>query len=87
MKMSDIEDLIKYSIDQDYSKANQVFGEIMSIKMNDLLDQEKVRLANSIYNGDTDDEDLDLDDEDLDEDEDDDDWEEIDLTDDDDEDE
>jgi hypothetical protein len=80
MKMSDIEDLIKHSFDQDYNKANQTFAEIMAVKMNDLLDQEKVRLANSIYNGDTSDEDLDLDD-------DEDDWEEIDLTDDEDDDE
>ena len=78
--MSDIEDLIKHSFDQDYNKANQTFAEIMAVKMNDLLDQEKVRLANSIYNGDTSDEDLDLDD-------DEDDWEEIDLTDDEDDDE
>ena len=70
--MSDIEDLIKHSFDQDYNKANQTFAEIMAVKMNDLLDQEKVRLANSIYNGGDEEEteeDLDLDDEDIDSDE------------------
>ena len=46
-----IQDLIKASLDKDYNHANKIFGEVMTIKMSDLLDQEKVRLADQIYNG------------------------------------
>ena len=41
-----IQDLIKASLDQDYNHANKVFGDIMTIKMTDLLDQEKVKKLN-----------------------------------------
>jgi uncharacterized protein involved in tellurium resistance len=56
--MSEIKDLIRHALDQDYNKANDTFGEIMSIKMTDLINQEEIKVANSIYNGveDTDDE-------------------------------
>ncbi len=43
-------DLIKHALDQDYNKANEIFGEIMSAKMNDMLDQEKISMADKIYN-------------------------------------
>ena len=46
-----VQDLIKYSIDQDYTQASKTFGDIMTIKMNDILDQEKIRLSDQIYNG------------------------------------
>ena len=46
-----IQDLIKASLDKDYNHANKIFGEVMTIKMTDLLDQEKVKLADQIYNG------------------------------------
>jgi hypothetical protein len=45
-----IKDLIKASLDKDYNHANKIFGEVMTIKMSDLLDQEKVKLADQIYN-------------------------------------
>ena len=51
-----IQDLIKYSLDQDFTKAGKTFGEIMTLKMNDVLDQEKIRLSDQIYNGVEDDE-------------------------------
>ena len=44
-------DLIKAALNKDYNHANKRFGEVMTIKMSDLLDQEKVRLADQIYNG------------------------------------
>ena len=44
-------ELIQMALDQDYNNANKTFGEIMTIKMNDLLDQEKIRLSDQIYNG------------------------------------
>ena len=49
--MSDIKDLIQHALDQDYNKASEVFGNAMSVKIQDVLDQEKVKLANQIYNG------------------------------------
>ena len=45
-----IKDLIKASLDKDFNHANKIFGEVMTIKMSDLLDQEKVKLADQIYN-------------------------------------
>ena len=75
--MSDIENLINQAFNKDYNAAGESFVDIMNQKMSDALEQEKIRMANSIYNDDIEDEDLDLDDEDED------DWEEIDLTDDD----
>ena len=75
--MSDIENLINQAFNKDYNVAGESFVDIMNQKMSDALEQEKIRMANSIYNDDIEDEDLDLDDEDED------DWEEIDLTDDD----
>ena len=59
-----IEDLIQYSIDKNYTQANQTFSDVMTIKMSDLLDQEKIKLADQIYNGvedDPDEEQLELD--------------------------
>jgi len=66
----EIKDLIRHALDQDYNKASQVFGEIMTIKTTDLLNQEEIKVANSIYNGvedsEEDDEDVEIDDADLD---------------------
>ena len=45
-----IQDLIKNAIDKDYNKANQVFGEVMTIKLSDLMDQEKIKMADQVYN-------------------------------------
>ena len=61
-------DMIQHALDKDYNKANDIFGEIMAQKVNDVLDQEKIKLADQIYNG-AEDEDqqleLDLEDEDV----------------------
>ena len=51
-----IEDLVKHSLAQDYNKANEVFGTVMTTKLADVLDQTKVKLAGQIYNGDPEDE-------------------------------
>ena len=63
-----LEDLVQHALDQDYNKANQIFGDLMGTKITDVLDQEKIRLADQIYNGVDEDEEqleLDLEDEDL----------------------
>ena len=60
-----IQDLIKASLDQDYNHANKVFGEVMTIKLSDLMDQEKVRMADQVYNGAPEEEEADPSEEDL----------------------
>ena len=62
-----IEDLVKHSLAQDYNKANEVFGNVMTTKLADVLDQTKVKIAGQIYNGDPEDEDDPLNDEDFEE--------------------
>lgn len=64
-----IDDLIKHSLAQDYNKANEVFGNVMTTKLTDLLDQQKVKIAGQIYNGDPEDEEDPLSDEDFEQDE------------------
>lgn len=60
-----ITDMIQYALDQDFNKANDVFNNMMTVKMSDVLDQEKIKLADQIYNGaeeeDDDEEQLELD--------------------------
>ena len=51
-----IEDLVQHSLAQDYNKANEVFGNVMTTKLADVLDQTKMKLAGQIYNGDPEDE-------------------------------
>lgn len=81
--MSEIENLIQHALDQDYNKANQIFGDLMGEKIDDALEQEKINIANQAYNGidseeeiddedieEFDDEDFDEEDEDFEEDED-----------------
>lgn len=63
-----IEDLVKHSLAQDYNKANEVFGNVMTTKLTDVLDQTKMKLAGQIYNGEPEDEDDPLEDEDFEED-------------------
>ena len=46
-----VRDLIQQALDQDYTKAGKTFGDVMTVKLDDLLDQEKIRLADQIYNG------------------------------------
>ena len=35
-----IEDLIQHSLDQDYNKANEIFGSVIGTKLDDALEQE-----------------------------------------------
>ena len=59
-----LHDLVQHALDQDYNNANKVFGDLMTVKLNDIMDQEQVKLASQIYNGETEEEpDPDLDDE------------------------
>lgn len=69
---STVQDLIQAALDQNYNHANEVFGNLMGQRMTDALEQEKIAVANQIYNGKEPEEelDLDIDDEDLEVDED-----------------
>lgn len=63
-QINPIEDLVNYSLNQDYNKANQIFGDLMGEKIADTLEQEKIKVANAAFNGyeePTDDESLDTD--------------------------
>ncbi len=53
---AEIQNMIQHAMDQEYSQANNLFGELMTVKLNDVLDQEQIRLADQIYNGVEDDE-------------------------------
>ena len=48
---NDVQGMISHAMDQDWNNANKIFGDIMTMKVQDMLDQEKVRLADQIYNG------------------------------------
>lgn len=50
-KKMEIEDLINNVVDQDFSKAAPTFAEIMKTKMDDALEQEKISVADQIFNG------------------------------------
>jgi len=60
-----IQDLIKAALEKDYNNANKTFGEVMTIKMSDLLDQEKIRMASQVYNGVEEDEEEELEGDDI----------------------
>jgi hypothetical protein len=46
-----VKELIQQALDQDFNQANKTFGDVMTVKLSDVLDQEQVRLADQIYNG------------------------------------
>ena len=58
-------DLVKSSLDKDYNKANEIYNDVMTVKLTDVLDQAKVKLAGQIYNGDPEDEEEIEDEEDI----------------------
>ena len=47
----EIEDFIDSVANQDFSKAAPTFNEIMQSKINDALEQEKISVADQIFNG------------------------------------
>ena len=48
--MADIEELINTVADQDFSKAGPLFKDVLKTKIDAAMEQEKIRLAGSIYN-------------------------------------
>ena len=51
VEVNPINDMIQHALDQDFTKANDVFNNMMTVKMSDILDQEKIKLADQIHNG------------------------------------
>ena len=49
--MVDITDLINNVVDQDFASAGPTFAEIMRVKMDDALEQEKIAVADQVFNG------------------------------------
>lgn len=48
--MPDIEDMINNITNQDFSKSKTYFDAVMADKVSDSLEQEKIRMANKIFN-------------------------------------
>jgi len=51
VEQNPLHDLVQHALDQDYNKANKVFGDLMGVKMQDALDQEQIKIADKLYNG------------------------------------
>lgn len=64
-----IEDLVQAAFEKNYTAATEIFNDAIGQKMQAALDQEKIALADQIFNG-VDPVDPDIEDEDTDEDED-----------------
>lgn len=48
--MADIDDMINNVVNQDFSKSQTYFDAVMQSKMSDALEQEKIAMANRIFN-------------------------------------
>ena len=44
-------DLVDAALAKDYNKANEIFGAAIAAKQNDVLDQERIKVAGQIFNG------------------------------------
>lgn len=49
--MTELNAMIDAIVDQDFATAAPTFNEILAAKMNDALDQEKINIANQMFNG------------------------------------
>lgn len=55
--MAEIENFIDAVLDQDFSKAGPMFSDLLGSKISDALNQEKISVADQIFNGASEDED------------------------------
>ena len=46
-----VDELINSVVDQDFAKSAPTFAEIMRTKMDDAIEQEKISVADTIFNG------------------------------------
>ena len=47
----EVQDLINNILDQDFAKAEPTFKEVMGAKIDDALEQEKIAIADYVFNG------------------------------------
>lgn len=59
--MADIENFIDAVMNQDFSNAGPMFNDLLGDKLNDALEQEKIAVADSIFNEVEDEEQLEMD--------------------------
>lgn len=59
--MADIENFIDAVMNQDFTNAGPMFNELLGDKLNDALEQEKIAVADSIFNEVEDEEQLEMD--------------------------
>ena len=50
-EVNPMSELVSAALEKDYNKANQIFGDLMGQRVGDILDQEKIKIANQVYNG------------------------------------
>lgn len=66
-----VEDLVQAATSSDYNTASEIFNDLIGQKMQDALEQEKIAVANQIYNGvdpvdyESDEDDIEITDDDL----------------------
>ena len=58
-------DLVDAALAKDYNKANEIFGQAISVKLDDVMDQERIRLSNAIYNASEEEDEDEVEDEDM----------------------
>ena len=49
--MTEVADLVDAIVDQDFATAAPMFKDILGTRMNDALDQEKINVADQMFNG------------------------------------
>lgn len=49
--MNPIETLVQQSFEKDFNSANKTFTQIMNDRMDNALEQERIKVSASIYNG------------------------------------
>ena len=64
VEVNPLADLVDAALAKDYNKANEIFGSAISVKLSDVMDQERIKISGQIFNGDAEDEDDMEDDED-----------------------
>ena len=64
VEVNPLADLVDAALAKDYNKANEIFGSAISVKLSDVMDQERIKVSGVIFNGDEEDEDDMEDDED-----------------------
>ncbi len=43
--------LVQAALDKDYNKANELFGQAITVKLDDIIDQEKIKVSDQLFNG------------------------------------